>query len=202
MWLTYNVSVAQQGDFQLYKYAYVIFQIIFHLRLLQDIDYSSPCYTVNLCCLLHIFFSFFFLLWFFFIFYFLNFKIFNSYMRSQTWTPLPGVDSWEPLGLWGDPTSPSLRSVLNIHWKDWCWSWNSDTLATWWKELTHLKRLWCWERLKAGEKGMTEDGMVGWHHQLEGHEFKWTLGHGGLACCSPWGHKESDTTEWLNWLKM
>ena len=41
---------------------------------------------------------------------------------------------------------------LNIHWKDWCWSWKS-TLATWCEELTHLKRPWCWERLKAGGKG-------------------------------------------------
>ena len=53
------------------------------------------------------------------------------------------------------------KSVLNIHWKDWCWSWNSNTLATWCKEWTHLKRLWCWERLKAREKGTTEDEMVG-----------------------------------------
>ena len=43
--------------------------------------------------------------------------------------------------------------ILNVHWKDWCWSWNSNTLATWYEELTHLKRLWCWERLKAGGKG-------------------------------------------------
>ena len=50
-------------------------------------------------------------------------------------------DSWEFLGLQGDPTSPSWKkSVLNIHWKDWCWSWNSHTLATWCKELTLLKR--------------------------------------------------------------
>ena len=45
------------------------------------------------------------------------------------------------------------KSVLNIHWKDWCWSWNSNTLATWWEELTHLKRPWCWERLKVGGEG-------------------------------------------------
>ena len=45
------------------------------------------------------------------------------------------------------------KSVLNIHLKDWCQSWNSNTLATWWEELTHLKRPWCWERLKAGEEG-------------------------------------------------
>ena len=53
------------------------------------------------------------------------------------------------------------------------------------------------------EKGTTEDEMVGWHHRLDGHGFEWTLGvvdgQGGLACCSPWGLKESDTTERLNW---
>ena len=53
------------------------------------------------------------------------------------------------------------------------------------------------------EKGMTEDEMVGWHHWLDGHGFGWTPGvsngHGGLACCGSWGHKESDTTERLNW---
>ena len=51
------------------------------------------------------------------------------------------------------------------------------------------------------EKGMTEDEMVGWHHQLNGHEFEQALGvvdgQGSLACCSPWGHKESDMTEQL-----
>ena len=54
------------------------------------------------------------------------------------------------------------------------------------------------------EKGMTEDEMVGWHHRLEGHEFEQTLGvgdgQGGLVCCSPWGCKELDMTERLNWL--
>ena len=54
------------------------------------------------------------------------------------------------------------------------------------------------------EKGMTEDEMAGWHHWLDGHEFEWIAGvgdgQGGLACCSPWGHKESDGTETeLNW---
>ena len=53
------------------------------------------------------------------------------------------------------------------------------------------------------EKGMTEDEMVGWHHRLNGHEFEQALGVGGgqgsLACCSPWGRKESDMTEQLNW---
>ena len=45
------------------------------------------------------------------------------------------------------------KSVVNIHYKDWCWSWNSNPLATWCKNLTHLKRSWCWKRLKAGGKG-------------------------------------------------
>ena len=53
------------------------------------------------------------------------------------------------------------------------------------------------------EKGTTEDEMVGKHHQLDGPEFEWALGvgdqQGSLVCYSPWGHKESDTTEWLNW---
>ena len=63
-------------------------------------------------------------------------------------------DSWESLGLQGDPASPSQRrSVLGVHWKDWCWSWNSSILATWCEELTHLKRPWYWERLKAGGEG-------------------------------------------------
>ena len=50
-------------------------------------------------------------------------------------------DSWESHGQQGDPTSPSKRkSVLGVHWKDWCWSWNSNILAIWCEELTHLKR--------------------------------------------------------------
>ena len=63
---------------------------------------------------------------------------------------------------------------------------------------TDIGKDWRWE-----EKGTTENEMVGWHHRLNGREFEWTLGvgdgQGSLACCSPWGHKESDTTEWLNW---
>ena len=52
------------------------------------------------------------------------------------------------------------------------------------------------------EKGMTEDEMVGWHHWFNGHEFEQALGdgegEGSLACCSPWGHRELDMTEWMN----
>ena len=53
------------------------------------------------------------------------------------------------------------KSVLNIHWKDGCWSWNSNTLATWCEEVTHWKRSWCWERLKAGGEG-DDRGWDGW----------------------------------------
>ena len=61
----------------------------------------------------------------------------------------------------------SNQSILKeispeYHWKDWCWSWSSSTLATWCEELTHLKRPWCWERLKA--KG--EGGSRGWEDNI------------------------------------
>ena len=56
------------------------------------------------------------------------------------------------------------------------------------------------------EKEMTEDEMVGWHHWLNGHEFEQATGvgdgQGSLECCSPWGRKELDTTEWLNWTEQ
>ena len=56
------------------------------------------------------------------------------------------------------------------------------------------------------EKGMAEDEMAGWHHQLDGNEFEWTLevgdGQGGLACCDSRGCKELDTTEWQNWTEL
>ena len=73
-----------------------------------------------------------------------------------------GEDSWESLGLTARKSNqPILKSVLNIHWKDWCWSWNSNTLATWCEELTHWKRPWCWERLRAGGEGYYR-GWDGW----------------------------------------
>ena len=53
------------------------------------------------------------------------------------------------------------RSVLGVHWKDWCWRWNSNTLAIWCEELTHWKRPWCWERLRAGGEG-SDRGWNGW----------------------------------------
>ena len=85
------------------------------------------------------------------------------------------------------------KSTLNIHWKDGCWSFN--TLATWWKEWTHWKRPWCWERLREwGEWGKSR--WDGWMASPTQHEFEQTPGFGGgqgsLACCCPWGCKQSN----------
>ena len=81
-----------------------------------------------------------------------------------------GEDSWESLGPQGDPSSPSKRrSVLGVHWKDCCWSWNSNTLATWCEELTHWKRPWCWEGFGGRRRGWQRmrwlDGITetSWH---------------------------------------
>ena len=118
-----------------------------------------------------------------------------------------GEDSWESLGLQGDPTTPSKgdqswvfigRTVVEaqtpILWppdvKSWSIGKDPDAGKDWGQE----------------DKGMTEDEMVGWHHQLNRHGFGWTLGvgdgQGGLACCGSWGCTESDTTEQLNWTEL
>ena len=83
-----------------------------------------------------------------------------------------GEDSWESLGLQGDPTSPSYRrSVMGVHWTGWCWSWNSSTLATSCEELTHWKRPWCWEGLGAGEGDNW--GWDGWMASLTRWAWVW-----------------------------
>ena len=115
-----------------------------------------------------------------------------------------GEDSWETLGLQGDQTSQySRRSVLNIHWKDWWWSWSSNTLATWCEELIHWKRPWCWERLKA--RGERDDrGWDGWLALPTQWTWVWvsfgTLWWtGNLGVLQFMGLYKSDMTEWLNW---
>ena len=91
-----------------------------------------------------------------------------------------GEDSWESLGLQGDPTSPFWRrSALGFLWKHWCWSWNSNTLATSCEELTHWKRLWCWEGLGAGREGDDR----GWD--------------GGMASLSRWTWVWMNSRSWL-----
>ena len=85
----------------------------------------------------------------------------------------------------------SINPEVPILWlpdaKKWL-IWNTDAGKDWRQE----------------EKGTTEDEMVGWHHRLNGPEFEQALGagdgQGSLACCSPWGCKELDSTEWLNWI--
>ena len=88
--------------------------------------------------------------------------------------------------------------------EDWCWSWNFNTLATWWKELTHLKRSWCWERLKVGGEG-DDRGWDGWMAWLTQWAWVWVnsgswwwIGRPGML--QSMGLKESDTTEQLNWI--
>ena len=93
--------------------------------------------------------------------------------------------------------SSQRKSTLNILWKDWCWSWNSNTLAARCKELTHWKNPDAGKDWRQKAKGVAEDAMVRLHHQLNGCEFEQTAGdregQGSLACCSPWCHKESDS---------
>ena len=103
----------------------------------------------------------------------------------------------------------SNQSILkeispDIHWKDWCWNWNSNTLATWGEELTHCKRPWCWVRLKAGEE-RDDKGWDGWMASL--NQWTWVRASSGswwrtgkLVVLQSMG-SESDTTEWLNWTK-
>ena len=116
-----------------------------------------------------------------------------------------GEDSWESLGLQGDPTvhSKGDQSWLFFgrndaeaetpvlwppHAKSWLIGKDSDAGRDWGQQ----------------EKGMTEDEMSGWHHRLYGHEFEWTLGvgdgQGGLACCDSWGHKETLLSD--NWTEL
>ena len=61
---------------------------------------------------------------------------------------------------------------LNIYWKDWCWSWSANTLATWCEESTHWKRPWCWERLRAGGEG-GDRGWGGWMASLTKCTWVW-----------------------------
>ena len=116
-----------------------------------------------------------------------------------------GEDSWESLGLQGDLTRPSKKkSVLNIHSKDWCWSWNSNTLATSCEELTHLKRPWCWERSKVGEGDDREwDGWVASPTQqtwvwVNSGSWRWTGRPGVLQSMGSQRVRHDRVTE-LNW---
>ena len=98
---------------------------------------------------------------------------------NQTWTFIGRIDA--------EAETPILWHFY------WCEKW------------THLKRPWCWERLKAGEED--DWGWDGWVASLIQWTWVWASsgvgdGQGSLACCSPWGHKESDMTEWMNWTEL
>ena len=69
---------------------------------------------------------------------------------------------------------PPTSWPMHFHWKDWCWSWSSNMLATWCKEPSHWKRSWVGKDWGQEEKGAAEDEMVGWHHLVNGHEFEQT----------------------------
>ena len=118
-----------------------------------------------------------------------------------------GEDSWESLGLQGDPTSPFWRtSALGFLWRN---DAKAETPVLW---PPHAKSWLIGKDSDAGsdwgqeEKGVTEDEMAAWHHWLDGLESEWIPGlgdgQGGLACCDSWGRKESDTTERLNWTEL
>ena len=87
------------------------------------------------------------------------------------------------------------KSVLNIHWKDWWWSWNSNTLATWCEERTQWKRPWCWERLRAGREG-DDRGWDGWMASLTQQTWVWASSRRWWRTEKPFygGRKDLDTT--------
>ena len=112
-----------------------------------------------------------------------------------------GEDSWESLGLQGDQTSQSWRkSTLNIHWKDWYWSWRSNTWPPDAKSRLIGKDPDAGKDWRQEKKGTTEDEMIGWHHGLNDHEFEQAPGdgegQGSLVCCSSWGCKEPWLNDW------
>ena len=83
-------------------------------------------------------------------------------------------------------------STLTIHWKGWCWSWSSNTLATWWEEPTHWKRPGCWERLKAGgEEG--DGGWDGWIANMNLCKLWETVEDSGAWCDAVHGVAKSQT---------
>jgi len=99
------------------------------------------------------------------------------------------------------PVHPKWNQSWIFIGRKWCWSWNSNTWATWCEELTHLKILML-GKIEGGKRTGTEDEMVVWHHWLDDMSLSklWVLvmDKGGLACCSPWGHKEPDMIDRLN----
>ena len=93
---------------------------------------------------------------------------------------------------------------MNIHWKDWCWSWNSNTLATWFEELTQWKRPWCWAILKAGGEGDNRgwDGWMAsptWWTRVWVSSGSWWTGKPGVLQSMGWQRVGHDWATELNW---
>ena len=116
-------------------------------------------------------------------------KTFESPLDSKKIKPVhpKGNQSWIFIGRTDAETEAPILSPLDV--KNWLIWKDPDAGKDWRQE----------------EKGTTEDEMAGWHHRLDGREFEQALGggdgQGSLVCCSPGGHKETDTTERLNWAK-
>ena len=98
-----------------------------------------------------------------------------------------------------------LKEISPGYWKDWCWTWDSNTLATWCEELTHWKRPWCWEGLGAGGEG-DDRGWDGWMASLTRWTFVWVnsgswwwTGRPGML---RFMGSQSDMTEQLNWTEL
>ena len=105
----------------------------------------------------------------------------------------------DSLGLQGDQTNQSYRkSTLNIYWMDWCWSWGSNTLATWWEEPIHWKRPWCSEKLKVeGDNRGWDDWMLSlaqwiWIWANSRKQWRREAWHAAVHDIAEWGK-----TEWL-----
>ena len=120
-----------------------------------------------------------------------------------------GEDPWESLWQKGDPTSPPYRkSVLNGHWKNWCWSWNSSILATWCHELPHWERPWCSERLKVGGEGhgIGWDGWMAsptqWTWVWVNSGSWWWTGRAGMLQSMGSQRVRHDWVTELNWTEL
>ena len=147
------------------------------------------------------------------------------FSNSHVWTwELDHKESWAPKNwcFWTVVLEKTLESPLGckeiqpVHPKgDWSWIFIGRTDAEAESPMLwpHDAKNWligkgpdAGKDWRQEEKGITEDEMAGWHHQLDGREFEWTLGvgdgQGGVACCNSWGHKELDTTERLNWTEL
>ena len=105
------------------------------------------------------------------------------------------------------PVHPKRRSVLGVYWKDWCWSWNSSTLATSCEQLTHWKRPWCWEGLGTGGEG-DDRGWDGWMASPTWWTWIWVIsgswwpGVLQFVGSQRVGHDWVTELNWTDWFKI